>query len=174
MGVEVLKSDDYDDPEAILKSLVHGFYTNVAQRQNDGTYTNACNPGAKGLSIHPSSVLSNLKPKWVFYNELVVTHSRKYMCEVSQIEVEWLFEILPDIFVDRRKEIIEQRHQQETQRNLSSSGSILGKRTLASTSLGGALERATSRFQRKGMSVTNPALLEGSSAHPDMNLTGQE
>ena len=30
MGVEILKSDDYDDPEAILKSLVTGFYCNVA------------------------------------------------------------------------------------------------------------------------------------------------
>ena len=114
MGVEILKSDDYDDPEAILKSLVTGFYSNVAQRQNDGTYTNACNPGAKNLAIHPSSVLSNLKPKWVFYNELIVTHSRKYMCEVSTIEIEWLFEILPTIFVDRRKEIHEQRHYRET------------------------------------------------------------
>jgi len=38
MGVKLNKSDDYDDPPAILKSLITGFFTNVAQKQIDGTY----------------------------------------------------------------------------------------------------------------------------------------
>lgn len=30
LGVTILKSDDYDDPEAILKSLATAFFSNVA------------------------------------------------------------------------------------------------------------------------------------------------
>lgn len=30
LGVAIKKSDDYDDPEAILKSLITGYFTNVA------------------------------------------------------------------------------------------------------------------------------------------------
>jgi hypothetical protein len=30
LGVKVNKSDDYDDPEGILKSLITGFFANVA------------------------------------------------------------------------------------------------------------------------------------------------
>ena len=89
------KSDDYDDSQAILKSLTIGFFTNIAQRQFDGTYTNLANPIANGLEIHPSSVLSNLKPKLVLYNELIAVNSsatpgsmssRKLMTDVSTIE----------------------------------------------------------------------------------------
>jgi len=32
LDVKILKSDDYDDPDAILKSLLTGFFANVAQR----------------------------------------------------------------------------------------------------------------------------------------------
>lgn len=75
LGFIVRKSDDYDDPQAILKALTIGFFMNIAQRQFDGTYTNLANPAANGLEIHPSSVLSNLKPKLVIYNELVAVSS---------------------------------------------------------------------------------------------------
>ena len=74
-GVQFNKSDDYDDPQAILKALTRAFFTNVAQRQFDGTYTNLARPQAHGLEIHPSSVLSNLKPKLVVYHELCVVTS---------------------------------------------------------------------------------------------------
>ena len=84
LGVTIKKSDDYDDPEAILKSLITGFFGNVAQRQSDGTYRNIRSKADEALDIHPSSVLSNIKPKWVLYNEVVVT-SKKYMREVSSI-----------------------------------------------------------------------------------------
>ena len=71
LGMIIRKSDDYDDPQAILKALLLGFFMNVAQRQFDGTYTNLANSRVRGLEIHPSSVLSNLKPKVVIYHELV-------------------------------------------------------------------------------------------------------
>ena len=101
-------SDDYDDPEAILKSLVTGFFANVAQRRLDGSYRNVRSPHTE-LFIHPTSVLSGIKPKWVLYNEVVVT-GKNYMREVSAIEYEWALELAPNFYVDRRKQIIEEQH----------------------------------------------------------------
>jgi len=55
---------------------------------------------ANNLEIHPSSVLSNLKPKYVLYNELIVVGNgqRRLMTDVSTIEREWLFEVVPNGF----------------------------------------------------------------------------
>jgi adenylosuccinate synthase len=69
------------------------------------------------LVIHPSSVLANIKPKWILYNEVVVT-AKKYMREVSAIQVEWLLELAPHFYVDRRKQMIVEQHKKETIRNL--------------------------------------------------------
>lgn len=107
LRVKINKSDDYDDPEAILKSLITGYFANVAQRQIDGTYRNIRSKADEQLTIHPTSVLANIKPKWVLYNEIVVT-SKKYMREVSEIQVEWLLELAPHFYVDRRKQLIEE------------------------------------------------------------------
>ena len=100
MDIKILTSDDYDDPEAILKSLITGYFANVAQKQVDGTYRNI--RGSDELVIHPSSVLANIKPRWVLYNEIVVT-SKKYMREVSSIEVQWLLDLAPHFYTDKRK-----------------------------------------------------------------------
>lgn len=115
--MKINKSDDYDDPEGILKSLITGFFANVAQRQVDGTYRNIRSPLDEQLVIHPSSVLANIKPKWIMYNEIVVT-AKKYMRDVSAIQVEWLLELAPHFYVDKRKQLIESHHRQEAIRNL--------------------------------------------------------
>jgi hypothetical protein len=47
--------------------------------------------------------LANIRPKWILYNEVVVT-SKKYMREVSEIKIEWLLELAPHFYVDRRKQ----------------------------------------------------------------------
>lgn len=117
LGVKVNKSDDYDDPEGILKSLITGFFANVAQRQADGTYKNIRSQANETLVIHPSSVLANIKPKWVLYNEVVVT-SKMYMREVSTIQVEWLLELAPHFYVDKRKQMITEQHKREALRNI--------------------------------------------------------
>ncbi|CDW88583.1 mrna splicing factor rna helicase [Stylonychia lemnae] len=116
LNVKVLKSDDYDDPEAILKSLITGYFANVAQRQVDGTYRNVRSM-TDVLVIHPSSVLANIRPKWILYNEIVVT-SKKFMREVSEVKVEWLTELAPHFYVDKRKQILEEQHKRESIRNL--------------------------------------------------------
>lgn len=67
--------------------------------------------------IHPSSVLANIKPKWILYHEIVVT-SKKYMREVSAIQVEWLLELAPHFYVDQRKQMLEDKHKKEAIRNI--------------------------------------------------------
>jgi len=114
MGIPIVASDDYDDAQAILKSLVMGFFTNVAMRQFDGSYTNLATPMACQLEIHPSSVLSNLKPKVVLYHELVVVSDRRFMTEVSTIELSWLFELVPNsYYTDARKQNAIEKHAKE-------------------------------------------------------------
>ena len=44
--------------------------------------------------IHPSCYLFKENPKWVLYNELVLT-SREFMRYVVEIEPHWLLEIAP-------------------------------------------------------------------------------
>lgn len=100
-----------------MKALVTGFFSNVAQRQIDGTYRNIRSPMDEQLVIHPTSVLANIRPRWILYNEIVVT-SKKYMREVSAIQVEWLLELAPHFYVDRRKQLLEEHHKKEAIRNI--------------------------------------------------------
>jgi hypothetical protein len=67
--------------------------------------------------IHPSSVLANIKPQWILYNEVVVT-AKMYMRDVSTIQVEWLLELAPHFYIDRRLEKINEKHKQETLKNI--------------------------------------------------------
>lgn len=92
MGVKINKSDDYDDPPSILKSLITGFFMNVAHRQLDGTSTYKNVRSSEVLEIHPTSVLANIKPKWVIYNDTFTT-TKTYMREVSEIDIEWVFDL---------------------------------------------------------------------------------
>lgn len=38
LKISLLENDDYDDPESIIKSLLAGFYKNVAIRVSNGKY----------------------------------------------------------------------------------------------------------------------------------------
>ena len=62
-------------------------------------------------------MLANIKPKWILYNEIVVT-AKKYMRDVSTISVDWLLELAPHFYVDKRKQIIADQHKKESMRNL--------------------------------------------------------
>ena len=73
LEIPIKDNDDYDDPEAILKSLLSGHFMNIAQRQIDGTTYISPKCPELTLEIHPSSVLCNIKPPWVLYNEVVRT-----------------------------------------------------------------------------------------------------
>ena len=47
--------------------------------------------------IHPSSALFNHQPEWVIYNELVTT-TKEYMRDLTQIDPKWLVEFAPNFF----------------------------------------------------------------------------
>ena len=114
LKIQIKPTDDDDDYESKLKSVTAGFFTHVAQLQHDGSYRNIRNKAV--LYIHPSSVLANLRPKWVVYHEIIAT-KYQYMREVSEINPEWLLELAPHYFMDRRKEELEQKHQKEVTRS---------------------------------------------------------
>eukprot|EP00826_Nyctotherus_ovalis_P008050 TRINITY_DN1207_c0_g2_i5.p1 TRINITY_DN1207_c0_g2~~TRINITY_DN1207_c0_g2_i5.p1 ORF type:complete len:344 (-),score=100.33 TRINITY_DN1207_c0_g2_i5:130-1161(-) len=113
LKIEIKPSDDYDDYESILKCVTAGYFTHVAQLQTDGSYRNVRNNAL--LYIHPSSVLANLRPRWVVYHEIVAT-KYQYMREVSEINPQWLLELAPHYFMDRRKEELEEKHIKEATR----------------------------------------------------------
>lgn len=150
LGVKIRKSDDYDDPEAILKSLITGYFANVAQRQADGSYRNVRSDDV--LTIHPSSVLANIKPKWVLYHEIMVT-SKRYMREVSAIQVEWLFELAPHFYIDRRKAKLEERHKKESIRNVDHDFKGAAKPKEDGNSISSMIAKSNSRFSRKGINL---------------------
>ena len=105
LGIEILVSDDYDDPEAIIKSLITGYFANVAQRQVDGTTYKCPRCPDLQLEIHPSSVLSNIKPLWVLFSE-ILSSNKHYMREVSSIKLQWVMDLAPaNFYLDKRKQI---------------------------------------------------------------------
>ena len=122
MGVQINKSDDYDDPPSILKSIITGFFKNIAFRQTNGTYKNI--RSSEVLEIHPASVLSNIKPKWIIYNDVFVT-TKNYMREVSEIDIEWVFELCPHYYKDTRKEYQQEKYKNESKLNTKRSKDIL-------------------------------------------------
>eukprot|EP01135_Chromosphaera_perkinsii_P011544 Nk52_evm2s2438 gene=Nk52_evmTU2s2438 len=83
------------DTVPIRKTLVAGFFVNVATLQPDNKYRTMTS--SSPVSIHPGSVLFGKKPQCLLFNELVFT-SKQYMREVSQVEPEWLTEVAPKYF----------------------------------------------------------------------------
>jgi hypothetical protein len=44
------------------------------------------------MQIHPTSVLSNICPLYILYDELVQIDGVNYLMQVSAIEVAWIYE----------------------------------------------------------------------------------
>lgn len=81
--------------EAVLKAITAGFFYHTAKLQRNGSYKTVKN--AQSVKIHPSSCLSQSLPRWVVYNELVLT-SAEFMRSVIEIKPEWLSEIAPHFY----------------------------------------------------------------------------
>jgi pre-mRNA-splicing factor ATP-dependent RNA helicase DHX16 len=81
--VEVAPSSAAGDTDAVRKAVAAGFFYNAAKLQRDGSYKTLKH--AASVFIHPSSGLAEAAPRWVVYNELVLT-SKEYMRTVSEIK----------------------------------------------------------------------------------------
>ena len=79
----------------IIKSLIEGFFAQVAHLETNGYYITV--KDNQYVFIHPSSVLVDTKPKWVLYNEFVLT-SKNYIRTLTAIEARMMLEIAPDYF----------------------------------------------------------------------------
>ncbi|KAL3688626.1 hypothetical protein R1sor_014935 [Riccia sorocarpa] len=93
--VEIEPVSNPGDHEAIKKAVTSGFFYHTAKLQKNGTYRTLKNP--QSVTIHPSSGLSQVLPRWVLYHELVFT-TKEYMRQVIEIKPEWLVEIAPHYY----------------------------------------------------------------------------
>lgn len=81
--------------EKVRKCLLSGLFINIAELQRDNHYLTLVS--RQRAKIHPSSVLSG-KPtaKFILFTELVAT-GKSYMRTVTQIDPEWIDEVVPNI-----------------------------------------------------------------------------
>jgi pre-mRNA-splicing factor ATP-dependent RNA helicase DHX16 len=82
-----------NDMVPIQKAITAGFFPNAARLQRGGDSYRTVKNGLT-VYIHPSSVMMEVKPKWVIFYELVLT-SKEYMRNVMPIQSEWLVEAAP-------------------------------------------------------------------------------
>ncbi|OAF64896.1 putative ATP-dependent RNA helicase [Intoshia linei] len=78
--------------ENIKKSLISGFFMQIAQRRN-GEYKV---PNGPYFTIHPSSSLVECLPSWVLYHELLFTND-KYLNICTSIDHRWIYDF-PELF----------------------------------------------------------------------------
>ena len=70
-GISLKENDDYDDPVAIVKSILSGFFTNVAVRVSAKEYRCLSQSGDdKLMEISPLSVLNNICPKYLVFTSV--------------------------------------------------------------------------------------------------------
>ncbi len=77
------------------QAITAGFFFHTAKLQRNGTYKTL--KTAQSVKIHPSSSLYQSLPRWVIYNELVLT-SAEFMRQVVEIRPEWLVECAPHFY----------------------------------------------------------------------------
>ncbi|KAL8998153.1 MAG: hypothetical protein Q9169_002707 [Polycauliona sp. 2 TL-2023] len=88
----------------IQKSLVAGFFPNAARLQKGGdSYRTVKN--SMTVYLHPSSVLMEVRPRWVVFYELVLT-SKEYMRSDMPVQPEWLVEAAPHFYKSKDLETL--------------------------------------------------------------------
>ncbi|OMO89589.1 hypothetical protein COLO4_19679 [Corchorus olitorius] len=90
VGIELTSNSN--DLEAIKKAITSGFFPHSARLQKDGSYRTVKSRNTQTAYIHPSSGLAEVRPRWVVYDQLVLT-SKEYMRQVTELKPEWLLEI---------------------------------------------------------------------------------
>lgn len=82
--------------ENIEKSLLSGYFMQVAHLEKFGTKDFKTVKDNQLVTLHPSCCL-NYKPDWVLYNEFVLT-TKNYIRTVTEVKGEWLIEIAPHYY----------------------------------------------------------------------------
>jgi pre-mRNA-splicing factor ATP-dependent RNA helicase DHX16 len=99
--VDATSSVGAGDLIPIQKAITAGFFPNAARLQRGGDSYRTVKNG-QVVYLHPSSVLMEVNPKWVIYNELVLT-SKEYMRSNMPLKPEWLMEVAPHFY--KKKDI---------------------------------------------------------------------
>lgn len=98
--VEVtISSVGANDLVPIQKAITAGFFPNAARLQRGGDSYRTVKSGMT-VHIHPSSVLFEVKPKWVIFHELVLT-SKEFMRSTLPLNPMWLTEAAPHYYKKR-------------------------------------------------------------------------
>ncbi|KAJ4303508.1 hypothetical protein N0V90_002404 [Kalmusia sp. IMI 367209] len=84
------------DHITIRKAITSGYFMNVGRLNRNGQSYRNVKSGLE-FHIHPSSGLLETRPKWVLYNELVLT-SKEFARGVMEIDPAWLTELAPHYF----------------------------------------------------------------------------
>ena len=92
-----------DRTEPILKCLCVAFFTNAAKSHYSGDYRHL--KSDVSLKVHPSSVINLLisnvdqpPPKYIIYNDIVQSKTTYLIRDISVIDCNWLFELVPDYY----------------------------------------------------------------------------
>ena len=96
--VEQLDLDKSSDPhniDNIRKAICAGYFQNSAKLNKSGNYTTIRTPHT--VSIHPHSCLFKQNPRFVVFNETVLT-SKEFMRNIIEVKSEWLMEVAPDFY----------------------------------------------------------------------------
>merc|ERR1711931_213394 len=79
----------------VRKSMSYGLFLNSAELQKNGVYLTILQK--QEVRIHPSSVLFNLKPAFVVFNEVMET-TKRYMRNITVVDPAWLVDASPTSF----------------------------------------------------------------------------
>lgn len=97
------KSTCEDRTEPILKCLCVAFFANAARAHYSGDYKHL--KSSVSLKVHPSSVinlyLANVDqpaPKYVIYNDIVQSKTVYLMRDLSVVDCNWLYELVPNYY----------------------------------------------------------------------------
>lgn len=95
------------DSVAIRKAITSGFFFHTARLERGSQYRTLKHK--QEVHLHPSSCLRDEAPRYVVYNELVLT-KKEYMRHCSIIDVKWLHEIAPHYYEKIEVQQDERRH----------------------------------------------------------------
>jgi ATP-dependent RNA helicase DHX8/PRP22 len=90
-----LAEDHPKDLVLVRKAITAGYFFQAARRTNGDLYVTLSD--RREVSMHPSSSLRDVQPKYVIFDELHLT-SREFMREVMAIDPAWLVELAPTFY----------------------------------------------------------------------------